>query len=93
MNNSPSNIFQSLLLLERYHQNGLAVLAATGRKGLIQCVEDTETKQTLSISGYKLHKFLFEMHAYYTIRPQEHLPLDPKHMLLGFLSLRNALFS
>ena len=32
MNNSPSNIFQTLLLLEIYHQNCQAVLAATGMK-------------------------------------------------------------
>ena len=29
MNNCPSNIFEILLLLERYHQNCQAVLAAT----------------------------------------------------------------
>ena len=34
MNNSPSNIFKILLLLERYRQNSQAVLAATGMNGL-----------------------------------------------------------
>ena len=34
MNNSPSNIFHILLLLERYHQNYQAVLAATGMNAL-----------------------------------------------------------
>ena len=34
MNNSPSNIFQSLLLLERYHENSQAVLAAASNNGL-----------------------------------------------------------
>ena len=34
MNNSPSNIFCFLLLLERYHQNCQAVLAAIGMNGL-----------------------------------------------------------
>ena len=33
MNNSPSNIFKALLLLESYHQICLAVLAATGMNG------------------------------------------------------------
>ena len=35
MNDSPSNIFQPLLLIKRYHQNGQVVLAATGTNGLI----------------------------------------------------------
>ena len=35
MNNSPTNIFQILLLLERYHQKCLAVLAASGLNMLI----------------------------------------------------------
>ena len=34
MNNSPSNIFRILLLLERYHQNSQVVLAVTGMNGL-----------------------------------------------------------
>ena len=34
MNNCPSNISEILLLLERYHQNCQAVLAATGMNGL-----------------------------------------------------------
>ena len=34
MNNSPSNIFEILLLLQRYHQNCQAVLVATGMNGL-----------------------------------------------------------
>ena len=34
MNNCPSNIFEILLLLERYCQNSQAVLAATGMTGL-----------------------------------------------------------
>ena len=34
MGNPPSNIFQLLILLESYHQNGEAVLAATGMNGL-----------------------------------------------------------
>ena len=34
MNNSPSNIFQPLLLVERYDQSSQAVLAATGMNGL-----------------------------------------------------------
>ena len=34
MNNSLSNIFKVLLLLERYHKHCLAVLAATGMNGL-----------------------------------------------------------
>ena len=34
MNNYPSNIFEILLLLERYCQNSQAVLAATGMTGL-----------------------------------------------------------
>ena len=32
MNNSPSNIFYVLLLLDRYHQNCQVDLAATGMK-------------------------------------------------------------
>ena len=35
MNKSPSNIFQSLFLLESYHQNDQAVLTATGMIGSI----------------------------------------------------------
>ena len=35
MNNSPSNIFQVLLLLERYFQNCQIVLATTGVNGLM----------------------------------------------------------
>ena len=34
MDISPSNIFYKLHLLERYHQNCQAVLAATGMNGL-----------------------------------------------------------
>ena len=34
MNNCPTNILEILLLLERYHQNSQAVLAATGMNGL-----------------------------------------------------------
>ena len=34
MNNYPSNIFEILLLLERYHQNCHVVFAATGMNGL-----------------------------------------------------------
>ena len=34
MKNSPSTVFLILLLLERYHQNSQAVLAATGMNGL-----------------------------------------------------------
>ena len=34
MNNTPSNIFEILLLLERYVQNCWTVLAATGVNGL-----------------------------------------------------------
>ena len=37
MDKSPSNIFQILLLLERYHQKSQAVLAATGMNGLKNC--------------------------------------------------------
>ena len=36
MNNSSSNIFKILLLLERYHHNCQAVLAATGMNSLKQ---------------------------------------------------------
>ena len=35
MNNSPSNIFYTLLLLERFHQNSQANSAATGMNRLI----------------------------------------------------------
>ena len=34
MNNSPSYIFQPLLLLKRYHQSRQAVFAATGINGI-----------------------------------------------------------
>ena len=34
MNNSPSNIFYTLLLFERYHRTCMAVLAATDINGL-----------------------------------------------------------
>ena len=34
MNNSSSNIFKILLLLERYYQNSQVVLSATGMNGL-----------------------------------------------------------
>ena len=36
MNNSPSDTYYILLLLERYHQNSLAVLAAAGMNGLYE---------------------------------------------------------
>ena len=43
MNASPSNIFQILVLLERYHHNCQAVLAATGMDGFINsCLGLTE---------------------------------------------------
>ena len=39
MNNSPSNIFQMLLLLERYYLDCPAVLTAAGMNGLISHVQ------------------------------------------------------
>ena len=46
MNNSPSNIFSILLLLEKYHQNCQGFLAAPhGMKGLMQKAERCLTLQ------------------------------------------------
>ena len=59
MNNSPSNIFNSLLLLKRYHQNSLAVLAATGMNGFSKVHQNElhNPKGTnISISVYGLSR-------------------------------------
>ena len=53
MNNSPTNIFQILLLLERYHKNCQAVLAASGLNvlTLMLLVANSANKKVCKIPG------------------------------------------
>ena len=55
MNNSPSNIFLILLLLESYRQNSQPILAATGMHGInikhTDSIDDCNRKHNISLKS------------------------------------------
>ena len=51
MNISPSNIFQNILLAERFHQNCVAVLAAVSIKSYLNCHLDLSFDNNLETNN------------------------------------------